>query len=146
MQGGADDYLSKPVTSQELLSRVDRLLSKRRSANALSVQPNILAVYGLTGGVGRTTFAINLAAQLRATTKGEICLVDFTTSGGQAAMHFKPQTQKSWANILNAKPLNWQAVYSQMTLHESGLNILAAPQDPMSPSFPSSDDQRSTLF
>lgn len=138
MQGGADDYLSKPVTSQELLSRVDRLLSKKRSANALSVQPNILAVYGLTGGVGRTTFAVNLAAQLRAATKGEICLVDFTTSGGQAAMHFKPQIQKSWSNILNAKPLNWKAVYSQMTLHESGLNILAAPEDPMSPSFPSS--------
>jgi DNA-binding response OmpR family regulator len=136
MQGGADDYLSKPVTSQELLSRVDRLLSKKRSTNTLAVQPKILAVYGLTGGVGRTTVAANLAAQLRVNTKAEICLVDFTTSGGQLGMQFDVQEQKSWANVINTNPLDWKSIRSQMVTHESGLHILPAPSGPMSPTFP----------
>lgn len=139
-ESGADDFLSKPVTSQELLKHVDDLLSKDSGISVGSSKNSlIIAVYGLQGGVGRTTLAVNLALSLNAVSNAKICLIDFSTSGGQAAMQLRLQGQKSWLDIQKEQPLDWSTVKNLLLEHSSGLQMLAAPTSPPSPSRPSAE-------
>lgn len=148
---GADTYLNKPVTSMELLDNVDSLLAKAAESNTnhdevsdiaeaeddtvLMTEPSCqsLVVYGLSGGGGRTTFAVNLALRLQQTVAGKVCLVDLTTSGGQAAMHLRLQPRQGWGNLLKEDDFSPKEISKQIIEHTSGLHLLAAPLMPASP-------------
>lgn len=132
LDSGADAYLSKPVTSQELLDRVDKLLAKR-PAVPKTEQQVITAVYGFRGGIGRTSLAVNLAASLRQLSQQEVCLVDFSPSGGQAVYHLRLHARHSWANLLDKGQLDWPTLQENLVVHQSGLHVLAAPPLPEAP-------------
>lgn len=149
---GADNYINKPVTSMELLNHVDHLLKnppERTAPHTQTINETVdlvadvsdsepdyadeasmsFAVYGFTGGSGRTTVAANLVAQLHHKYPGEACLVDLTTSGSQAAMHFRLQPRRTWEGLMvpDAPP----SVYDLLMEHESGVRVLAAPIVPV---------------
>ncbi|MEM9776129.1 MAG: response regulator [Chloroflexota bacterium] len=149
---GADNYINKPVTSMELLNHVDHLLKNppQRTAppsqvsqvieeadeDVPEIEPEYIdetsmsfAVYGFTGGCGRTTMAVNLVSQLQHQYPGEVCLVDLTSSGSQAAMHFRLQPRKTWEGLMASD--SDLAVYELLIEHESGLRVLAAPIMPV---------------
>lgn len=145
-ESGANDFLSKPVTSQELLKHVDSLLGHEQGAAAESEgNAFVIAVYGLQGGVGRTTLAVNLALSLRAVSHQEVCLIDFTTSGGQAAMHLRLQTQSSWADLLNHHSFEWSAIKELLVTHPSGLKLLPSPALPHPPTRPTGEMTQALL-
>ncbi|MEM8858079.1 MAG: response regulator [Chloroflexota bacterium] len=145
---GADNYLNKPVTSMELLNHVDELLKnppvrpevieevieeepEEELTGEMPDESNLsIAVHGFTGGSGRTTIAVNLASHLQSLYPGEVCLVDLTTSGSQAAMHFRLQPRKTWSTLLDKEEdVNG---YDLLISHESGLHVLASPIIPVS--------------
>jgi pilus assembly protein CpaE len=129
LKSGANDYLSKPVTSQELIERVDNLLQKQ--ASVVPPQQGILiALFGMRGGVGQTTLAVNLASALRRVSQAEVCLVDLSPSGGQAALHLRLQARSTWADFPETSELDWSILKNRLTLHQSGLRLLAAPSLP----------------
>lgn len=129
LKSGANDYLSKPVTSQELIEKVDDLLTSRQE-NTTPDKGIVIALFGLRGGVGQTTLAVNLASALRRTAQQEVCLLDFSPSGGQAAIHLRLQMRHSWADLPELTALDWPILKENLTLHPSGLRLLAAPQVP----------------
>lgn len=129
LKSGADDYLSKPVTSQELIEKVDNLLSRRNQKKTLE-KGIVISLFGLRGGVGQTTLAVNLASALRRISQQEVCLVDFSPSGGQAAMHLRLQFRHSWADLQPIAGLDWAGLRENLMLHPSGLRLMAAPQVP----------------
>ena len=135
LQSGANDYLSKPVTSQELIARVDQLLSStdQNEVEEESEQGFIITVYSLRGGTGRTTLTVNLAAALRKISQEDVCLVDLSPSGGQAVMHMRLQPRASWLDLPDSDELNWSTLKEQFTVHPSGLKVLAAPVKPQAP-------------
>lgn len=137
LKSGANDYLSKPVTSQELIEHVDRLLSDSDHENGSSddeqEQGIIITVYGLRGGAGRTTLAVNLANSLRRVSQKEVCLIDLSPSGGQAIMHMRLQPRASWLDLPNTDGLSWDELKEQLTIHPKGLKVLAAPAKPQAP-------------
>jgi pilus assembly protein CpaE len=132
LKSGADDYLSKPVTSQELIERVDGLLTKKGGSLAPE-QGIIITVFGLRGGVGQTTVAVNLAAALRRVSQQEVCLIDLSPSGSQAVMHMRLQARSSWADLPTDSELDWSILKNRLIIHPSGLRVLAAPSRPRSP-------------
>ncbi|MBK8984472.1 MAG: response regulator [Chloroflexi bacterium] len=136
IKSGADDYLSKPVTSQELIERVDNLLHKRDNRTAPE-KGILIALFGMRGGVGQTTLAVNLASALRRLSQEEVCLVDLSPAGGQAAMHLRLQTRTTWADLPTANDLEWSEFKERLTIHPSGLRLLAAPVVPQSATEPS---------
>lgn len=145
LQSGADDYVSKPVTSQELLRHVDKLLTEK-SGPAQSKPPCfVIAVYGFHGGVGRTTLAVNLAVALREVSKEEVCLVDFSVSGGQAAMHLRLQSPAGWSDLLTGGPLDWRTIQRNLLTHTTGLRLLAAPPIPQPPTQPTTEMTQALL-
>lgn len=136
LNSGADAYLSKPVTSQELLNLVDQLVTKQSEPSNLQ-QHVLTAVYGFRGGTGKTTLAVNLASSLRHLSGQEVCLVDFSPGAGQAVYHMRLQARHTWADLLNVSKLDWPTLKENLTLHQSGLHVLAAPLFPMAPDLPS---------
>jgi DNA-binding response OmpR family regulator len=129
LNSGANGYLSKPVTSQELMSQVDKLLVEE-DGDQLPGQSLVLALYGMKGGTGRTTIAVNLAAALRRHTQKEICLLELGVSGGQAALYMRLETRSHWQDLIQADELDWATVKNHLTLHPSGLRLLASPPTP----------------
>ena len=132
LDSGADAYLSKPVTSQELIDRVDKLLTKK-PAPPKTAQQVITAVYGFRGGTGKTTLAVNLASSLRQLSQQDVCLVDFSSAGGQAVYHLRLQARHNWANLLKQDQLDWPTLKEHLIVHQSGLYVLAAPPMPQAP-------------
>lgn len=131
IKSGANDYLSKPVTSQELIERVEGLLTNKDGQN-LPEEGVVITVFGIRGGVGCTTLAVNLAAALRRVSHEEVCLVDFSTTGSQSVMHMRLQARSSWADI-PPEQLDWTDLKNRLIIHPSGLRVLAAPAKPQSP-------------
>lgn len=144
LKSGADDYMSKPVTSRELIERVDGLLSKG-PGEFVPEEGMIIAVYGLRGGVGQTTVAVNLAAALRQTAQQEVCLFDLSPSGSQATSHMRIQTEQSWAEALIVKKLDWVGMKDFLSMHPSGVRVLAAPVAPQLPTVPSAKTTKQIL-
>lgn len=140
IKSGADDYLRKPVTSQELIERVDGLLAKK-GGQKKPEQGTVVTLFGLRGGTGRTTLAVNLAAALRRVSQQEVCLIDLSTTGSQAVMHMRLQARSSWAE-LPPEQLDWEALKNRLIIHPSGLRVLAAPSKPVPPQLPSEETAR----
>lgn len=131
IKSGADDYLSKPVTSQELIERVDGLLANK-GGQPTPQEGVLITVFGLRGGAGRTTLAVNLAAALRRVSHQEVCLVDLSTTGSQTVMHMRLQVRSSWADM-DPDQLDWNDLKNRLIIHPSGLRVLAAPAKPVPP-------------
>ena len=130
---GADDYLSKPVTSQELIERVDNLLAQKSGKKVDPQQGFIITFYGLRGGAGQTTLAVNMAAAMRRISQQEVCLVDFSTSGSQIVAHMRLQARSSWLDLPADGDFDWDALKDKLIIHPSSLRVLAAPSLPQSP-------------
>lgn len=144
LKSGASDYLSKPVSSQELIDKVKTLLMEKPE----KIEPAegvVIAFYGLRGGVGQTTIAVNLAASLLRVSQESVALVDLTSSVGQVVMHMRLQARSSWANLPDENQLDWETLKGQMIAHQSGLQLLAAPSDPMPPDLPSAASTKKIL-
>ena len=144
LKSGADDYLSKPVNAQELIERIDDLLTHPKSDNSQKAA-FIVTFMGMRGGVGRTTLAVNLAGALRRISQDEICLVELTPSGGQIAMHLRVQAKNSWAELPPTDALDWDSLKKLLTLHPTGLRLLTAPPTLITPMVPSEEVIRKVL-
>jgi len=144
MNIGASAYLSKPISSRELIKQVDNLLAQI-PAQVVLKKSNIVAVYGLRGGVGQTTIATNLAAALRRITQSDVCLIDMSPSGGQAARHLRLKPTHNWSDALTQRKLDWDGLRGLLTTHPSGLTLLAAPAAPQLPTAPSAKLMKNIL-
>ncbi len=152
LQAGADGFLTKPSEPKELGARISELLiAGPHHAPSAEAQPTaaeanaaarpaapeaeaiptlncrVIVTLGLRGGVGATTFAVNLAGAL-AQAGRRVCLMDLSPSGGLAALQLGLRPKVTWAD-LPAKPDVTQTG-SALVRHISGLFILGAPPEP----------------
>lgn len=137
LRSGADGYLSKPVTSQELIEQIDKLLTEKTKPAQSPIQGMVLSLFGLRGGVGKTTLAANLAVALRKTSNQEVCLVDFSPSVSQTVYHLNLKAPSNWGDLTLDEPLAWPTLKEKMALHPTGLRVLTAPSVPQPPDEPS---------
>ena len=77
---GAKEFLPKPVLREDLV-RVLSMLASISPENEVS-QSKIITVYSNKGGIGKTTIAVNLAAELAKVTKDKVALVDLNLQLG----------------------------------------------------------------
>jgi CheY-like chemotaxis protein/MinD-like ATPase involved in chromosome partitioning or flagellar assembly len=150
IDSGADDFVTKPVTLDDLIYHVDQLLASgatRRPAPAppapteapaeeaipittALVDLPVVAVMGLRGGMGATTIAINLGLGMMQ--HGRSCLVDLSTSSGQVAAQLRMLPPKAtWLDLANlgTRPTPHQ-IGAALMRHRSGVAVLAAPIKP----------------
>ncbi len=130
LDAGADDYVVKPVTMDELLDRIDYLLAKR-AAEKTPVLAGTVVLLGLRGGVGTTTLAVNLAAVLAQSRDGATCLVDLCPSSGHVALQLGLRPQPNWSDFIRASVPGPDEIEAHLLEHPSGLRVLAAPLFPV---------------
>jgi pilus assembly protein CpaE len=125
LEAKADDYMSKPVSPNELLAKVDELLTRKTEAEA--PKQFVVTLLSLRGGVGVSSIAVNLALTVQqsgATT----CLVDLAPGSGHAALQLRLNPRVTWLDWLRTPAdLKPEAVDKYLLAHESGLKVLAAP-------------------
>lgn len=77
---GAKEFLPKPVLKDDLV-RILSMLASISPEDEYS-QSKIITVYSNKGGIGKTTVAVNLAAELAKVTKDKVALVDLNLQLG----------------------------------------------------------------
>ncbi|HLF25186.1 MAG TPA: response regulator [Anaerolineae bacterium] len=121
----ADDYMSKPVSPTELLTKVNELLNRKQAAD--EPKQFLLTLLSLRGGVGVTSIAVNLALTVQQSGAGT-CLVDLAPGAGHTALQLRLTPKVSWMDWLRTPAdLNAQGIDKYLLTHESGLRLLAAP-------------------
>ncbi len=138
MVAGVRDYLVAPIVGEELrrtILNVHQVDSTRRAALAQGAPATrlgtIVTVFGVKGGIGKSTVASNVAVALAEGTKQHVAMVDLDLQFGDAAVMLDVVPTRTIADA--AKELNQenpQQIGAYLTNHPSRLKLLAAPPTP----------------
>lgn len=135
MASGADDVLrmATPPRFQgwiESLERVRDLLRGRQLA-ARRETGQIVALFSLKGGVGKTTLAIGLADRLATASSARVIYVDLNWHAGMTDSLIGLPTSRSWLESLEFQ--QWSpAIVDSLVLRSQGdlrFDVLAAPRE-----------------
>ncbi len=120
----ADDYMAKPVSPNELLTRVNQLLAQR--AQAQGPAQEIITLLSLRGGVGVTSIAVNLALAFQAK-KRATCLIDLKAGPGHVALQLRLSAKANWIDWANSGATTFDSIAPFLLAHDSGIHVLTAP-------------------
>ncbi len=139
---GADDYLVKPFQPEELAARLGILLRRSqamKSSGQLEVDhkktATIIAVHSLRGGVGTSTFSVNLALAFQQLWQKSTVLVDGVLVAGQVALMLNSNPSITWADFagLKASYIDDEVTSKLVQTHPSGVHFVASPITPIAP-------------
>jgi Flp pilus assembly CpaE family ATPase len=129
---GAEDYLVKSACTPDVLMKavfyaVLRHQHNTHSHSDESSRNRVVAVAGVKGGVGATTIACLLAAELRGISEGQVLLMDLEFEGGLVAFNMGIESRYSvldvTSNLDRLEPEFWRGV----TTEAGGVHVIPAP-------------------
>jgi len=133
LEAGADLYLSKPVTPDELVGKVNELLSRPTDVPppvaAKILAARIISVFSLRGGVGVTSLAANLAVALAQQYQQPVPLVDLSLAAGHVAIMLNLRPKRTIVHLLAGR-VDSEAIEKHLLPHPSGVRLLATPPVP----------------
>jgi Flp pilus assembly CpaE family ATPase len=132
VQQGAQDYIVKSTCNSELLVKALQYAVGRSShkipGETASDQGTAIGVMGAKGGVGATTFACNLAIELRRQTDQAALLVDLDVNAGLVSFLMNTEAEYSIldavANIHRLDRSFWNGIVAH---GPGGVDILGSP-------------------
>lgn len=134
---GVHNVLFKSLDQASLVREVKSIYSKEsnriRSIETSSISSNkskVILVYGTKGGVGKTTLAVNLALEL-AKRENKVCIIDSDFQFGNVGSMMAVSNPNTISELLieESNP-NIDMIRQFLSLHNSGVNILLAPNNP----------------
>ena len=135
IQEGAEDYLVKSSANGETLARAIRFAIARHKAHTGNMsrdtvpdQPRAIGLLGAKGGVGTSTIAWTLAAELRRHTDSSVLLADVDVQGGLAAFLMSVEPKYSLLDAIgNAHHLDQSCWAAMAARCACGIELLASP-------------------
>jgi pilus assembly protein CpaE len=126
MRAGFREFLTLPLGDEAIAEAVCKIAATRQ---VHARQGQIWAVVGSVGGVGGTTVAVNLAAELAGMNVGKVALVDLDFRFGHVTTFLDLQPQFTIADLCDTHAqLDPQMVAKAMLRHSSGVHVLSRPQ------------------
>jgi pilus assembly protein CpaE len=131
MRSGVREFLAHPVDTISLEGALKRIRDEQAPGEK-SLDRKLIVVMGAKGGVGSTTVAVNLGAQLARQTQKRVILVDLARPMGHVSLLLDLRTRFSIRDATgNLERLDSHFFNALLTPHEkSGLEVLAGASDP----------------
>jgi DNA-binding response OmpR family regulator len=138
-QAGADDYLTKPIHPEELISRIEAVLSRSARRQGQKEEPppvraKVLGFLGSKGGVGTTTLAVNTAvALIQGPAKGQqVILADMQSGMSASAIQLGLRRHGGIAQLLDqpVEHIEARMVEAQLEEHGTGVRVLSGQFEP----------------
>ncbi|MBL3568125.1 pilus assembly protein CpaE [Rhodovulum sp. BSW8] len=147
MRMGADDFVPYPLPEGALHEAIVRLRQAPAAAFAPPAPADpaapklsrsnrdgvVLSVQGLAGGVGASTFAVNLAWELALAARksgGRVCLLDLDLQFGSAATYLDlPRKDAVFELLSDIGAMDGDSFLQALQSYRSDLHVLTAPSD-----------------
>lgn len=127
MQVGVRHYMVKDKIKSDLLAVLQRL-SPPSGGSRNGVHGQMATILSAGGGCGATTFAINLATELRLLTSQPTLLVDLDCNYGAAAGYLGATAQYGIADVLSdGDRIDAQLIRTTVVQHSDHIHLLASP-------------------
>lgn len=128
MRAGAKEFLTAPVEMSDLAQAVPRVCQVKKERQGGRVQNSVIAVAGVTGGVGATSLAVNVAAYIAQNPSNSVALLDLDLSVGDADIFLDCIPEYTLLDVAsNVSRLDLSLLKKSMTRHESGVYLLPRP-------------------
>jgi CheY-like chemotaxis protein/MinD-like ATPase involved in chromosome partitioning or flagellar assembly len=126
---GADKYLTKPISTRELLANVNQLLNPIEESEQEpedSVTEGVYAVIAAKGGMGVSTIALNLGVSISKQSQQKVIVADFRPGQGSLALELGYDHQDSNNSLLDMSPsrISSQLLEDKLVEHKSGISLL----------------------
>lgn len=137
LQTGVHHFLSDSLTAEQFvqsmkaiyLNESTRLVSMENTSGEHN-KSKIIMVYGAKDGIGKTSFAVNLAVSL-AQDKQKVAILDLDLQYGDANVFFGIESRTTISELVQEQAtIGIDVIRQHMALHASGVNILCAPRSP----------------
>jgi pilus assembly protein CpaE len=131
MRSGVREFLPQPVDTISLEAALKRI-REEQAPGEKSLERKLIVVMGAKGGVGSTTVAVNLGAQLARVSQKRVILIDLARPMGHVSLLLDLRSRFSVRDATqNLDRLDSHFFNALLTVHEkSGLEVLAGATDP----------------
>ncbi len=137
---GADDFAPYPLPDGALNSAITKMRATYREPTAENKTGNdrkrngiVIPVYAVAGGVGASTFAVNMAWELALLTKKtdkRVCLLDFNFQFGSVSTYLDlPRREAIYELISDPTAMDHHTMSQALTSYKTRLAVLTAPMD-----------------
>ena len=155
MRLGADDFAPYPLPEGALMESLQRLRDIEiapegtQEKSAKNRRGMILPVYGVAGGVGASTFAVNLAWEMATYTKKtnkRVALLDLNFQYGSVSTYLDmPRREAVFDLLSSASEVDNDALSQALTSFKTRLAVLTSPLDALPLDIVNPDDMEKIL-
>jgi pilus assembly protein CpaE len=125
MRAGANEFFTFPAPQDTFHEAVTRAAARRSAAGAGSAATT-LVFFGVKGGAGTTTLAVNCAVELARLSKRPAVIVDLKPGLGEIGLFLGIRSRYTLLDALdNIHRLDVEFLRELVVKHKSGLDILA---------------------
>ena len=130
VQSGADECLTGMIDRSALMSAFERI-ARRRGWDDAYADSRVITVFSTKGGVGCTTIATNLAANIASESEDKtVVIIDLCTQFGNVLAFMKVQANDTLPEVVRNKDrLDSSLIRNCLAKHPSGALVVPSPTD-----------------
>jgi pilus assembly protein CpaE len=127
---GADDLLTLPLSPDQVVFAIEKVLARRRSASLDAAVCPMICVLGPKGGTGKTLTSCNLAAGLALAGKRTV-IIDLDLQFGDVGIAFGLAPERTMHDLVRSGgSIDPEKVDSFLIEHPAGVRALLGPRRP----------------